>query len=310
MSYEHYEALYESIYFVHKIQKSLHMNSLSAFDLSAAPQLGINESAYLAALKILVVSQLLSFDGDHFFQTLEQHKHFNDLLSTVVLTDKRSDLDAFYQKALKDSHFFFNNLTDLEYDIYSRCDFEVTYAIGKSALSFLNFENMSVLELGGNSGGLGTALVTEFPTCKYTIVDREIPCRVGNELKERNAVPLTFNPGDVFSLNLQKQVYDYIIIMNLLHDFEDAKCAQIIENCLEFVGPQTKFCIIEDVLTGLFEPSAAIMQGLRLAVECGGGRQRSIEELNLLFSKNKFILKTRASLSPEQTLLMYERESN
>lgn len=308
MSFDHYTALYESIYFVHQIHESLHINQLSGFDLSGSGSLGINESAYLAALKILMVHDLLSFKKNVYFQTLEQNNRFNDLLISVVLTDRRSDYELFFQKASVENHFFFNNLTDLEYDIYSRCDFEVTYAVGKTVLNVLNLEHMKVLELGGNSGGLGTALVSQFPTCQYTIVDRPIPCKVGNELKVRNDVPLTFIPGDVFDLQLTEQIFDYIVIMNLLHDFEDAKCAQIIENCHDYLGPNTKFCIIEDLLTGIFEPTAAIIQGLRLAVECGGGRQRSIEELSLLFSKNKFILESRTTLSPEQTLLIYGRE--
>jgi hypothetical protein len=60
--------------------------------------------------------------------------------------------------------------------------------------------------------------------------------------------------------------------MNLLHDFDDIKCLNILSNCTKYSDCNTKFLIIEDILTGEFEPKEAIMHGLRLSVECRGGK--------------------------------------
>ncbi len=50
---------------------------------------------------------------------------------------------------------------------------------------------------------------------------------VGNEFKESNKMNITFIEGNVFELMLSSEIYDYIIIMNLLHDFDDIKCLNI-----------------------------------------------------------------------------------
>ena len=106
-------------------------------------------------------------------------------------------------------------------------------------------------------------------------------------------------------MTLSSELFDYIILMNLLHDFDDEKCIQILQNCKKYCDINTKLVIIEDILTDEFEPKEAIMHGLRLSVECRGGKQRTIDELIGLISK--FIdcrLEKIAKLDSVHTLLV------
>ena len=161
-----------------------------------------------------------------------------------------------------------------------------------------------MLELGGNSGGLGTALVTAHKECLYTVVDTKIPCRVGNEYKQINELDIKFVEGNVFELMLPNAIYDYIIMMNLLHDFDDVKCLNILRNCTKHRDRNTKFLIVEDILTSEFDPKEIIMHGLRLSAECRGGRQRTSETLAHLFSSINYGIEKSVKINNIHTMLI------
>ena len=105
---------------------------------------------------------------------------------------------------------------------------------------------------------------------------------------------------------LSSEIYDYIIIMNLLHDFDDTKCLNILKNCKKYCNSNTKFLIIEDILTAEFEPKEVVMHGLRLSVECRGGKQRTIEELESLFLRINYKLEKTIKINNVHTMLIME----
>ncbi len=107
---------------------------------------------------------------------------------------------------------------------------------------------------------------------------------MGRELNQKNAVKIRFIEADIFDPLPTKATYDYIILMNLLHDFDDEHCLKILTSCTKVCHCQTSFILIEDTLLQEFKPKAAIMHGLRLAVACRGGRQRTISEMEKLFA--------------------------
>jgi hypothetical protein len=94
--------------------------------------------------------------------------------------------------------------------------------------------------------------------------------------------------------------------MNFLHDFDDGKCLDILANCLKLCYKDVKFIIIEDILSNELEPPEVIMHGLRLAVECRGGRQRTADEYDALFSKINYKTKDKIKLNGVQTMLVLE----
>ena len=265
--YENYMELYEAVCFFNRIGSLTYTEEVE--------RLGITESVYKAIVRILTVNNLL-----------ENEEERRYILDNIINKNRPQHYAEMFDKAISESQFFFGNLSELEYEIYSRYNFEVTFETGKQIAEYnqIDLTNKKALELGGNSGGLGSALLKKYKNCSYTIVDTEIPCRIGNEFNESNKLNIKFIEGDVFDLKLSDEFYDYIIIMNLLHDFDDVKCSDILRNCVKYCDENTKFLIIEDILTSEFESKEVIMHGLRLAVECRGGKQRTIHELADLFS--------------------------
>ena len=310
MDYENYIELYEAVYLFNKINGCEVHKFSQPFNKTEILSFGINESIYRAILRILVVNNLLEFDGRKFVLTDENIEAIQDILETIINKDPNKQYTVFYNKAVDASQYFFDNISEDEYDIYSRCDFEVTFKIGKIVAKYLNLSNRKVLELGGNSGGFGTALLKKYADCDYTIVDTQIPCKVGNAYKIVNEVDINFIEGDIFDLDLSNNSYvsnesnDCIVLMNMLHDFDDIKCLSILSNCIKYSDQNTKFLIIEDILTSEFEPKEVIMHGLRLSVECRGGKQRTVDELEHLFQNINFKLEKTIKLNAVHTLLV------
>lgn len=306
MNNENYMELYEAVYFFNKIGCCADDKLPQRRNKEKVKRLGLNESIYQAVIRILVVNHLLDYDGSCLIITNENKEKHRHILDYIINKDqsKQKQCAELFDKAINESQYFFDHMSEPEYDIYSRYNFQVTFETGKEAVKHVNLANRKVLELGGNSGGFGTALLTESNGCLYTIVDSKIPCTVGNELKKLNKRNITFIEGNIFELLLSAESYDDIILMNLLHDFDDMKCLKILRNCTKYRNRNTKFLIIEDVLTSEFEPKEVIMHGLRLSAECRGGKQRTIEELTGLFANINYKLEKTVKLNNIHTMLV------
>lgn len=309
MDYENYMELYEAVYFFDRINSCVDNILPHCLYKEEIEKLGINQWVYQALIRILVAANLLKYNGSSFMLSPENQEKYQYIRNHICKAQK-DHYQALFAKAVNKTQFFFDGISEAEYEIYSRYNFQLTFETGKVVANHVNFTNTKVLELGGNSGGLGTALVSKYSGCVYTVVDTKIPCIVGTELKKINHCNLTFIEGNIFHLELLNQCYHYIILMNLLHDFDDKKCLNILSNCLKYCGNHTKFLIIEDVLTSEFEPKEVIMHGLRLSVECRGGRQRTLEELGALFFKINYKLEEKIPLGPIHTMLVMGLCSN
>lgn len=304
MDYDNYIELYEAIYFFNRINCCVDNKLPQLISKEEIKRLGLNESIYKAIIRILVVNNLLDYDGSCYVITNENKEKHRYILDNIINKNQNKHYTELFKKAVNEFQFFFESISESECEIYSRYNFHVTFETGKEVVKHVNLANRKVLELGGNSGGLGMALLTKNQDCLYTVVDTKIPCIVGNELKKLNELNITFVEGNVFELMLSSELYDYIILMNLLHDFDDIKCLKILRNCTKYCTSKSKFLIIEDILTGEFEPKEAIMHGLRLSVECRGGKQRTIEELVCLFLDINFKLEKIVKLNNIHTMLV------
>jgi 2-polyprenyl-3-methyl-5-hydroxy-6-metoxy-1,4-benzoquinol methylase len=304
MNAENYMELYEAVYFFNRIKESTTNETAHLHYNEAIKKMGITESVYKAVLRILAANELLEYDGSHYLATTQSIENYQHILRNRVNQASNNQHEALFKKAIDGAQFFFDNLSDLEYDIYSRCDFDVTLQLGKEVAKHIGLNSCKVLELGGNSGGLATALLQKNTDCHYTVVDTKVPCRVGNLLNQSNQQNLKFIEGDVFDLKLPSGTYDHIIAMNLLHDFDDEKCLSILKNCRKYSDSNTKFVIIEDILTSDLEPKAVIMHGLRLSVECRGGKQRTVEELEALFAQINYKLESTIKINNVHTMLV------
>lgn len=301
---EYINYLAEAVYFFQKF--ICHVNNEGPLQLStqAFRELKINESIYKATMRILVVNNMIDFDGKCYVLTNEHSEKHKRILEDLTSKNQIKKYEALYTKSVEEPGFFFDRISDLEYEIYSRCNFSVTYESGKEIVRYVDLTNKTVLELGGNSGGLGAAFLSTYEDCSYFVLDTRIPCEIGKEFKALYGTDVSFIEGNVFKMEVPSQNYDYILMMNLLHDFDDVRCYEILKNCIKYCSPHTKFVIIEDILTNEYEPKEVILHGLRLSIECMGGKQRTIEEFKEMFSGINYKLEEVIKLNEIHTMLV------
>lgn len=304
MNYDNYIELYEAVYFFDRIYLYFDKKMPAKSDMERIEKMGITQNVFIAVLKILFVNRLLEYDGKQFKLTDENKQKLQSILENIKKEDKIQHYETLFNKATNKSQYFFDSISEEEYEVYSRYNFEITYQNGKNIAEVIDFDNKKVIEIGGNSGGLGTAILKKYKNTRYTIVDTKIPCTVGDELKKLNNVDICFLEGDAFNLKIPQKVYDYVIFMNFLHDFDDSKCLEILRNIKKYTHKNTRFIIIEDILKGEFEPKEVVMHGLRLCTECRGGRQRTIEELDNIFLKINFKSEESLKLDSVHTILV------
>lgn len=297
--------LFEAVYLFQKLGYYI-TNQNSKIDIQKSL---VDPAINKALIKILLTNNLLEVQGDLYIQTDKNIEYQNSIMNSQNYINKYEYLEAFSLKAMNPNHNFFKYLDDTEYDIYSRWNFEVTYNIGKQVNEYLELNNCKVLELGGNSGGFATAIAEKSKKCSYTIIDNKIPCSVGNELKNITNLEIRFIENDIFRLNHSYEIYDYVILMNLIHDYSDEENKIILKNTKIYSDEATELIIIEDVLDNEFEPKEVILQGLRLSVECKGGKQRILEELVSLLSIVDYELVNRTKINNFQVMLNFKHKN-
>lgn len=302
MDYINYLA--EAVYFFQKFICHVQHEGVLQLSTQAFRELKINESIYKATMRILVVSNMIDFDGKCYVLTDEHSKKHKRILEDLNSSNQIKKYEDLYAKSVEAPGFFFDRINDLEYEIYSRCNFSITYESGKEIAKYLDFTDKTVLELGGNSGGLGAAFLSRYEDCSYFVLDTRIPCKIGKEFKALYGTSVSFIEGNVFELEVPSQNYDYILMMNLLHDFDDVRCCEILKNCMKYCSSHTKFVIIEDILKNDYEPKEVILHGLRLAIECMGGKQRTIEEFKEMFLGINYMLEEVIRINEIHTMLV------
>lgn len=304
----YHEELKEAVYLFHVIYPALNQPEESLCFKETFRHLNISREVYEAIMKILVINKLITYDQNT-YRINEKHLSRHSSILKLIDHAHKNTCENMREKINHKGHFFFNALNPLEYEIYSRVNYQVTHATGLKVLENLSFSNETFLEIGGNSGGFGAAVLTKHKDCQYTVVDKEVPCIIGKGLNEGH-LNLSFIQGDAFNLNLQEESYTYIVLMNFLHDFNDKDCKRILKECYKYCHTETKFIIIEDILKSRFKPSEMIMQGLRLSVECSGGRQRTVSQMEDLFLDLGYQSQFDFLINPSQRMMIMDKTNN
>ena len=277
----------EAVYF---LSKTPFFGNTFKYDFDAPNELEMRENVFKAMLRILISNNLALFENNEVFYSEINKKDLESILDFIkenpcLLTQ----CEEFYEKATSDRGYFFDEFSDIEYEIYSRVNYEYSYQIGEQLGNHIDFNNSKVLDAGGNSGGLATAIANKFSSSNIIVADTIIPINVGREFQKTNNLNnVDLVVADIFDLNLEKAPFDYIILSNILHDFDDQECIKILKACKRNADETTSLLIVEDILETEFEPKEVIAHGLRLATEVKNGQQRTETEMGKLLEKTGF----------------------
>lgn len=95
---------------------------------------------------------------------------------------------------------------------------------------------------------------------------------------------------------------DAYLLSNILHDWPDEKCQQILKNCHQAMGAESKLLIVEMIVSPGNGPSIAKLLDLEMLVTTGG-RERTEDEFKQLFEVSGFNLSSIISMDGNNYIL-------
>ena len=155
-----------------------------------------------------------------------------------------------------------------------------------------------VVDIGGGQGHLLRAILARHSDVDGTLFDLApvIEAARTTGLNER----LTFAAGDFFETPLPSG--DAVVLMEVLHDWDDARCGQILQAVRHAAHDETKVLVIEIEMTEGTGPDwpkllDVVMLGLFAA------RQRTNRQYESLLTANRFTVTTQTSTPSGITII-------
>lgn len=104
----------------------------------------------------------------------------------------------------------------------------------------------TLLDVGGGTGIYSVACLRQFPKLRTIVFDRPEVLKVAEEFAQQYGVAdrLTCHPGDMFKDPLPAA--DTILLSNILHDWDEPQCQQLIQRCADAL-PTGGQVVIHDV---------------------------------------------------------------
>lgn len=104
----------------------------------------------------------------------------------------------------------------------------------------------TLLDVGGGTGIYSVACLRQFPTLRAIVFDRSEVLKVAEEFARQYGVAdrLICHPGDMFQDPLPAA--DTILLSNILHDWDEPQCQQLIQRCADAL-PSRGQLVIHDV---------------------------------------------------------------
>ncbi len=197
--------------------------------------------------------------------------------------------------AFEDLHgmgfFQYLNQNPTDAQIFARAMTEVSLKHYTAILNAYDFSSIdTVLDVGGGQGGLLTAILQHYPTLKGILFDQPSMLDKAKSLVEKNNLEkrCEFIAGNFFeSIPVTADIY---LLKNILHDWDDQKSIQILQNCRKSMTGKTKrLLVIEKVITHHHTPWRTMFADIKMLMILEG-RTRTEEEFNDLFKSAGFRL--------------------
>ncbi|KAF0957288.1 Aclacinomycin 10-hydroxylase RdmB [Rhodococcus sp. T7] len=153
----------------------------------------------------------------------------------------------------------------------------------------------TVCDVGGGIGTLLATVLDAHPYLRGILVDAPGPVAEAETfLASRNLTSrVTRTVGNLFeSLDVVADIY---LLKDVLHDWDDARCATILEHVAATMPSGSRLVLVEIVQHPNTANFLAPFVDLQMLTQTDGGRQRTVEQLNALL--------TTAGLTPTGTVL-------
>jgi SAM-dependent methyltransferase len=155
-----------------------------------------------------------------------------------------------------------------------------------------------IVDIGGGQGHMLRAILAAQPGAQGVLFD--LPPVIERARNGGKAERLEFMPGDFFSTPLPEG--DAIILMEVLHDWDDAAAARILSAVREAARPDARLLVIEIEMTEGPGPDwPKLLDVVMLAAF--GARQRTNAEYRALLEANGFVVDRQTSTPAGMTVI-------
>lgn len=140
----------------------------------------------------------------------------------------------------------------------------------------------TLCDVGGGCGALLSELAVRHRHLKGLLYEREALLEPARALFAQRGVDqrLVTAAGDFF-----REVpagYDAYLLKNILHDWDDEACAQLLGNCRRAMQPGQKLVVVEIPVEPTDRHNFASFRDVHVMTVMGGGRERGLEEYRQL----------------------------
>ncbi len=147
-----------------------------------------------------------------------------------------------------------------------------------------------ITDIGGGEGYLLANILHYHPNSNGILFDTPEALEKAPEMLARHQVAQRVQTveGDFF--NSVPGSCDLYILKNIIHNWNDEKAIQLLENIHHAIGSDGRVLIIEMVVPAGNKPSLAKLLDIQMMATMPGGKERSWKEYQVLLEKSGFIL--------------------
>lgn len=167
--------------------------------------------------------------------------------------------------------------TNGEGELFSAAMTDLTAAIGTEAAAVIDTAGVAVaVDVGGANGTFVHEIMMRDPRVSGVVLD--LPATAAGALAEAERSGLqhrvTVTGGDFFESVPPADLY---LLKFILHDWDDERCVQILQNCRKAMNPGGRICVVEMVVGETEAPGldAALLDMNMLMVTQGRERDRA-----------------------------------
>lgn len=148
-------------------------------------------------------------------------------------------------------------------------------------------ENRKITDIGGGMGTLLIEILLSNPHLQGILADKPEVVEIAQ--KQIKYHHLTGRCKTI-KCDFYKQVprgSDVYLLTNILHDWPDRKCLEILKNCYQALNAQNKLLVLEFIVPPGNSPSVSKLLDMEMMVTTGG-KERTEQEYRLLFMESGF----------------------
>jgi len=181
-------------------------------------------------------------------------------------------------------------------------------AAGEALADAYDFSrHQRIADIGGGQGALLVSVLRRYPSLKGILFDQaHVAAAARTRLESTDLTSrCQIIEGDFFaSIPMDA---DVLILKSVLHDWDDAKCAQILQNCRQSLKPGQALLVLEKIMPPrASERPSTIMSDLHMLAVTGGKERTEMEYRTLLKAAN-FEWKKNAPLRTGHTVMEFIR---